>query len=367
MIGVLSTRLHPLFDRGECIVSVSPGGSGITVVITDGDKDKDARLAVELRTILRNALPGDVSGQVSLTKDAFTLGPDLAAAVLLLEVAGWVPPGSASSATFMGQIRFSGDIVEPRGAFASLMTTRVRGESIAVVGGRRGELEQVGLGNTIHRVKNIRELVELLQRPLRLDPVEEWDPPSIVSLSSDESLPKWLRGDVQSAIHRRKNILFVGPPGCGATMYARRIRHYLPLIEREDYLQIKRIHSAAGLPIDGSTDRPFRAPHHTASLAALIGDRRRVNGRPGELELAHCGVLLLDEILEFRANVVDAVAEAIRSPLERLRGKPAVIVASAQPPTGTEIVPLRKKSFVERIERLTSKLNFEIINLEGPK
>ena len=108
------------------------------------------------------------------------------------------------------------------------------------------------------------------------------------------------------------NLLMVGPPGSGKSMLAARLPSILPPLTSEEMLEVSMVHSLAGALLGGklATARPFRAPHHSASMAALVGGGTRP--RPGEVSLAHLGVLFLDELPEFQANALDA----LRQPLE---------------------------------------------------
>ena len=171
------------------------------------------------------------------------------------------------------------------------------------------------------QVRAARHLHELRDTLLGEAPWPDWpplpptppvEPEDDVDLAEVRGLP-WARRALEAAAAGGHHLLLSGPPGAGKTMLARRLPTILPPLESDEALEVTRIHSAAGhAPVGGlARSRPFRAPHHTASIPALVGGGSK-RPHPGEVTLAHRGTLFLDELGEFLPGALDA----LRQPLE---------------------------------------------------
>lgn len=244
---------------------------------------------------------------------------DLPIAAAVLQAIGRIPPGSLKDTMLIGELGLNGDVQAVNGVLSSVLEARRIGlKACLIPAGNLAEGRQAELEET-YGISSLKELLAYCCG-------EKPEPESSGAKQPGEELPPVTEEDFdeilgQEGVKRAAliaacgfhNLLLIGPPGSGKSMAARRLPSILPPMTREEQIEVTRLYSIAGLLPPGQSlirRRPFRAPHHSITAQALAGGGRYPS--PGEITLAHRGVLFLDELPEMSRSVL----ELLRQPLE---------------------------------------------------
>ncbi len=272
---------------------------------------KNAGYAVPMRRMVVNLMPADLRKE----------GPsfDLPISIGVLAATEQISLTLLEQTLFLGELSLDGSLHPVTGVIAIAAAAQALGIQKLVVPADNAREAAVVEGLEVYGFQNLSEVADFLNQPagyspLQLDGTEQLFAARVTGLDLKD-----VKGQIQArraleiAAAGGHNLVFVGPPGSGKTMLARRLPGIMPQLSFEEALEVTQIHSVAGMLKNRGTlvgERPFRSPHHSASGPSLVGGGSFP--RPGEISLSHRGILYLDELTEFKREVL----EFLRQPLE---------------------------------------------------
>lgn len=270
---------------------------------------KNSGLEFPLNRITVNLAPANLKKEGSQI--------DLSIAIGILLATGRIRKGNWDTTAFLGELSLDGGLNPIEGALPMVISMREFNIKKCIVPYENKDESSVVEDMDIIPVRNLREVVDYLNDEKEITPYKC----NSISLDMEDEFnmdfsdikgQEGLKRSLEVAAAGAHNLLILGPPGAGKTMAARRLPTILPKLSFEEAIEVTKIYSIAGLLKSSKLvqTRPFRDPHHTSSATSLIGGGRIP--KPGEVSLAHHGVLFLDELPEFKKNVL----EVLRQPME---------------------------------------------------